>query len=665
MTKNIIINWYKKAKAVEEIYDFFDDDTVDTYNGYKSDKNKSFNVVDFDTLDKGEIPTVEIDDDEEYLVDSYGEEKTIDEEEEKDREFDEKMREPYVPPSVDIPSFGNSIEAINDAIKNKKVLKIDYSTKKGIKLTRYVEPHLVYNSKKGDLIVVTYDRSVRDIRSFIVNNITNYTLTGKEFKERMRVMPKNENKKVIPKSEKGIKNMSNVNNSLIKVATELKEKGLEKSAIVIEDVIKVIKEAQYVGVQGYWLRNRRCWDNCYRHKRTTEPKKAAQEVWMECWDEYLKAINNPKDDWAKYASIDKKVNKEEFNKFNKKFAEEVNSKVDNGMGLPETIYSILNNKEEEYKNEIISQASNLTELAVSLNENGFKDLSIKVAEASNKVLKEAGFFGWLGEKVKNWAAKKGKLLKELQYISTQSIDLSRRLKQQLRYTKQPARAFNIKEIKESQRHSVRGPGGRFAPNTPTTSPEITPSIEAPTSAPVDAPPSTPQQQNYEVDYIQEAQGLAEDAKWAIAWIGSNVPQDNPRVKNIVQTALYNLTNASEGIDNLILGKNINIGSLIKVVDEMTKAANLAMRSIYNEADKIISDQNKDGINDTQQVDQNKNNIDDRIETSTFPIPQTDQSHQFYSFKDIPKKTKDGYINLIKSLPPNYKKYVKYLLDLYP
>jgi len=390
MNKNIIRNWYKRAKAVEEIYDFFDDDTVDTYNNYKSDKNKNFNVVDFDALQKGEIPTVEIDDDEEYLVDSYGEEKTIDEEEEKDREFDEKMREPYVPPSVDIPSFGNSIEAINDAIKNKKVLKIDYSTKKGIKLTRYVEPHLVYNSKKGELIVVTYDRSVRDIRSFIVNNITNYTLTGKEFKERMRVFPKNENKKVIPKSEKGIKNMSNVNNSLIKVATELKEKGLEKSAIVVDDVIKVIKEAQYVGVQGYWLRNRRCWDNCYRHKRTTEPKKAAQEVWMDCWAEYLKAINNPKDDWAKYASsVDTKVNKEDFNKFNKKFAEEVNSKVDNGMGLPETIYSILNNKEEEYKNEIISQASNLTELAVSLNESGFKDLSIKIAEASNEVLKEA------------------------------------------------------------------------------------------------------------------------------------------------------------------------------------------------------------------------------------------------------------------------------------
>jgi len=394
MNKNIIRNWYKRAKAVEEIYDFFDDDTVDTYNNYKSDKNKNFNVVDFDALQKGEIPTVEIDDDEEYLVDSYGEEKTIDEEEEKDREFDEKMREPYVPPSVDIPSFGNSIEAINDAIKNKKVLKIDYSTKKGIKLTRYVEPHLVYNSKKGELIVVTYDRSVRDIRSFIVNNITNYTLTGKEFKERMRVFPKNENKKVIPKSEKGIKNMSNVNNSLIKVATELKEKGLEKSAIVVDDVIKVIKEAQYVGVQGYWLRNRRCWDNCYRHKRTTEPKKAAQEVWMDCWAEYLKAINNPKDDWAKYASsVDTKVNKEDFNKFNKKFAEEVNSKVDNGMGLPETIYSILNNKEEEYKNNIISQASNLTELAVSLNESGFKDLSIKVAEASNEVLKEAQT-GW-------------------------------------------------------------------------------------------------------------------------------------------------------------------------------------------------------------------------------------------------------------------------------
>ena len=66
-----------------------------------------------------------------------------------------------------------------------------------------------------------------------------------------------------------------------------------------EKALSNYKMAQYVGAQGYWLRNRRCWDNCYRQKRTAKPGGSAQEVWMECWDEYREAINNPKSTWAK------------------------------------------------------------------------------------------------------------------------------------------------------------------------------------------------------------------------------------------------------------------------------------------------------------------------------------------------------------------------------
>jgi len=606
MTNRYIKNLYKKSETAEELYDFFDDDTVNIYNNYQSNKN-DFEVIDYDALEKGEIPTVEIEDDEEFLTDTYDEDKTIEEQEGIDREFDEKMEEPYEPPFVgeDIPAFGNSVGAINYAVKNNKVLKIDYNTKKGIKLTRYIEPHLVYNSKKGDLIVVTYDRSVRDIRSFIVNNIVNYTFTGKDFKERM---------KVIPKKEKGIETMSNVNDKLTKVAMELKEKGLVKSSIVVEDVKNVIKEAQYtgayLGAQGYWIRNRRCWDNCYRHKRTTEPKKAAQEVWMECWDEYLKSINNPKDKWAKYADREIKglllkaaVNSKE-KELNKKFAEEVNEKMNKGMGLPESIYDILNTKEEEYKNKIIEQASNLTELAVSLNENGFEDLSVKVAEASNEVLKEAGFFGWMGEKVKDWASKKGKLLKYIREIADTATDLSRRLRQQLRYKKQPKGALNKKKMKESAISEVgqtAGEGQAPAGNGRVTNNQV---------------PQPTQQQDYRINYIQEAQNLVADTSELITWMGQSVPQNNPRVKNIVQTALFNLTNANKSLNNLILGGDINIGALIKEVDNMTNAANSAMFSLYEEP--TGEDRNQDGIEDTQQVDQNQNNIDDRIEAKPQP-----------------------------------------------
>ena len=645
----MVKNWYKKAKTFNELYDYFDDDTIKNYNSYETQKDKEFEVVDYDALEKGEIPVVEIGDDEEFLADTYGDEKTVEEQEEVDRKFDEKIKEPYEPPFVgeEIPTIGNNIEAINYAIKNNKVLKIDYSTKKGINIKRIVEPHLVYNSKKGNLIVVTYDRSVRDIRAFIVNNIVNYDFTGREFKERMKVIPKSEKNKIIPKYEKGIENMANINNSLIKVAGELKEKGLEKSSVVVNDVLKIIKkEAQYTGAylgcQGYWIRNRRCWDNCYRQKRTAEPKKAAQEVWFECWDEYLKSINNPKDNWAKYASVeDIKINKGELKELNKKFAEEVMVKVNNGMGLPESIYDILNKEVEEYKDKVIEQAGKLTELAVSLNKNGFKELSIKVAEISNEVLKEAGFFGWVGEKFKDWAAKKGKLLKYIREIADKSIDLSRRLKQQLRYTRQPQASDKEGIIKKGQKHNVRGPGGRFAPGIP-----VEPQTE------IQQPPQQQisQQQDYRVNYIREAQELVADVNEVIAWMGQSVPQDNPRVKSIVQTALINLTNANKSMNNLILGGNINIGSLIKEIDNMTNAANTAMFSIYNEPTSV--DQNRDGIDDTQQIDQNRNGIDDRVETKSQPWEQP---------VGISKRYQESFNNFVGKLNSPQKEYLKSIL----
>ena len=642
----MIENWYKKAKTFEELYDLFDDDTIENYNNYETQKNKEFEVVDYDSLEKGEIPTVEIGDDEEFLADTYGDEKTVEEQEDIDTEFDEKMKEPYEPPFVgeDIPTIGNNIEAINYAIKNNKVLKIDYSTKKGIKIKRFVEPHLVYNSKKGNLIVVTYDRSVRDIRAFIVNNIINYDFTGKDFKQRMKVIPKSEKNKIIPKYEKGIQNMTNINNSLIKVAGELKENGLEKSSIVVNEVLKVIKEAQYTGAylgcQGYWIRNRRCWDNCYRQKRAAEPKKAAQEVWFECWDEYLKALNNPKDDWAKYASVDNsKIDKKELKKLNKKFAEKVMIKVNDGMGLPESIYDILNKEAEEYKDKVIEQAGKLTELAVSLSNNGFEKLSIKVAEVSNEVLKEAGFFGWVGEKIKDWAAKKGKLLKYIREIADKATDLSRRLKQQLRYTKQPIGAFNKKKIKEGQIDQTADPA--------TFSPGYTPSQE---QSQVTQTPRPTQQQDYRINYIQEAQNLIADTNELITWMGQSVPQDNPRVKNIVQTTLFNLTKANKSLNNLILGGNISIGALIKEVDNMTEAANTAMFSLYN--DPSGEDQNKDGIDDTQQIDQNKNNIDDRVETKSQPWKQQ---------LPLGKITDERLKNFVSILDGNQRAYVKSLL----
>jgi hypothetical protein len=63
-----------------------------------------------------------------------------------------------------------------------------------------------------------------------------------------------------------------------------------------------IKIAQYVGGQGYAVRNSRCWSNCYRQKRAQKPEMPAQLVWQDCHKEYVDSINKDGSNWDKYAS---------------------------------------------------------------------------------------------------------------------------------------------------------------------------------------------------------------------------------------------------------------------------------------------------------------------------------------------------------------------------
>ena len=189
---------------------------------------------------------------------------------------------------------------------------------------------------------------------------------------------------------------SSANHSLVKIASELENKKLSKSAAVVKEINNIlnqIKESQYVGFMGQALRNRRCWDNCYRNKRTSKPGTSAQEVWFECWDEYLASMKDSKK-WDKYASVNDLARNR---KWDKKFTEEVGRKMKNGMNVPEAVYDILNKEADRYIDTIIEQAGKLTELAVALNNNGEKELGKKIAAASNEVLKEAQFGGgWEG-----------------------------------------------------------------------------------------------------------------------------------------------------------------------------------------------------------------------------------------------------------------------------
>jgi hypothetical protein len=212
--------------------------------------------------------------------------------------------------------------------------------------------------------------------------------------------------------------MKNINDTLVKIASTLDSKGLHKSSEVVKNAEKALsnyKMAQYVGVQGYWLKNRRCWDNCYRQKRTSKPGSSAQEVWMECWDEYREAINNPKSTWAKYASGRDtiKVSEREEQSWNKVFAGKVENKMKKGLSRPEAIYTVIEAESQAYTTKMITASSNLMILADTLVSEGYEEVGKQAAKMSIELLKESeikgnpGFWGRQMDKFNTWRTGKG------------------------------------------------------------------------------------------------------------------------------------------------------------------------------------------------------------------------------------------------------------------
>lgn len=69
----------------------------------------------------------------------------------------------------------DSYDDVNALIKDsvlKHVIKIDYTTRFGVFTPdRIVEPHRTFTAGTGNQILLTYDRTVNDIRGFIIGNI--------------------------------------------------------------------------------------------------------------------------------------------------------------------------------------------------------------------------------------------------------------------------------------------------------------------------------------------------------------------------------------------------------------------------------------------------------------------------------------------------------------
>lgn len=208
--------------------------------------------------------------------------------------------------------------------------------------------------------------------------------------------------------EKIIQMLANLGNKLDKAK-------LTKAADVVDsinrNVLKITK-AQYEGFQGYWIRNERCWNNCYRQKRATT-KKPAQDIWFECLDEYQKSFGKDKSDWDKYAdempnlikSSNQQVSK--MAGFEEKvFLQSVQKNIRKGMDNPSAVFASIKENSERLTGYLLEDATRLALAATELKKIGKIELAENMAEASAELSKYAvgGFGNWrdIGGTAWNW-----------------------------------------------------------------------------------------------------------------------------------------------------------------------------------------------------------------------------------------------------------------------
>lgn len=132
---------------------------------------------------------------------------------------------------------------------------------------------------------------------------------------------------------------------IILTSQSLEVRGLNKFSEKLDSVaesLTLVKQAQYDGIQGYWIRNGRCFDNCFRQKRTDSSKKSIQEIWTECHSEWVDSLMSNSSEWDKYANN----NSDEMKKIasiktaqvsDQVMINEIKSKLESGMSISDAV----------------------------------------------------------------------------------------------------------------------------------------------------------------------------------------------------------------------------------------------------------------------------------------------------------------------------------------
>lgn len=109
-----------------------------------------------------------------------------------------------------------------------------------------------------------------------------------------------------------------------KTASIANKIDVSESVLEVSENLSLVKQAQYLGIQGDWIRNGRCFANCIRMKKSSNPDLRDQEIWSECHEEWMNGMfGSENDSFDKYASSD--LN----------YKNQVKSKIEQGMSLEE------------------------------------------------------------------------------------------------------------------------------------------------------------------------------------------------------------------------------------------------------------------------------------------------------------------------------------------
>lgn len=210
--------------------------------------------------------------------------------------------------------------------------------------------------------------------------------------------------------------MEKIIERLASLAEELDSKELSIHADTVDGVTKTIlgvKTAQYVGIQGYWVRNSRCWENCYRQKRSSNPEMPSQEVWAECHKEYTKSIDNDgaRKEWDKYAgseevTIKTAARQEADARLNAVIQELMSS----GSSLGRAVLSAISSQKDAESNysKIIAASQSLVKVAEIVEKSDF-ELSTRIGKAAQELSKEAQWWNPANLVGRTWMAGQDKL----------------------------------------------------------------------------------------------------------------------------------------------------------------------------------------------------------------------------------------------------------------